>query len=71
MLRPTSEMCIYYTDWQNVDEGVMTIAHHGGEWNGGITIGVTRRDMTTNPTSAISDAVASSNMQNMKLYGLS
>ena len=32
LLRPTSEMCIYYADYHDVDEDVKTITAHGGQW---------------------------------------
>ena len=63
-------MIIYYTDYHNVDEDQTTIASHSGHWNVTSNAGITRRELYSTPTDAADD-VASSNMQNMKLYGLS
>lgn len=45
LLRPTSEMCIYYTDCHDVDEEMRTITHHGGDYNHAADAGITERFM--------------------------
>ena len=53
----------YYTDLHDVDEELRTISVHGGYWNEGEFVGVTRRHMYDNPIT-LGFFVASSNMKN-------
>ena len=57
-----------YTDYHDVDEDARTIVRHGRYWGGESYAGITQRGVNDNPTNTF-DAVASSNIQNMKLYG--
>ena len=63
-----SRLIIYYTDNQDVDEDLRTISAHGGNWYYANEAGVTHRHMFDASTN-VYDIVASSNMQNIKLYG--
>ena len=60
----------YYTDFHDVDEETRSVVIHGGWWTnlGGGWQGIVYRDIKYSP-SYTSDDVASSNTQNMKLYG--
>ena len=62
----------YYTDWHDVDEDRATIADYGGYWGNADSgrAGMFKRDMFYTITS-LQDHVASSNTQNVKLYGFS
>ena len=64
-------MIIYYTDGHDVDEELMTITAYGGAWGDTLSgVGITIRTMDNAPTEAW-DIVASSNIQNIELYGWS
>ena len=56
----------YYTDLHDVDESMMTIVHHGGEWWRGSNAGITHRDVAGEP-STISD-VAASRRRHLKMF---
>ena len=49
----------YYTDAHDVDEDTRTVCNYGGWCSAVSWAGIACRDMTTNPTSAISDFAAS------------
>ena len=57
-----------YTDCHDVDENEKTIPYQGGEWFAYDWAGVTYRFVCRSLTDYY-DGVASSNMQNFKLYG--
>ena len=44
------KLIIYYTDWHNVDEDMVTLVYHGGSWSYDIQAGVTYRDTDETPT---------------------
>ena len=52
----------------NVDEDMMTILAHGGNWVSVDNAGIMYRTMTRSPSEDVS-IVASSNTRNVKLYG--
>ena len=58
----------YYTDMHDVDENALSISRGGGWLSHGSFAGVAHRDMYHSP-SYVSDYVASSNVQNIELYG--
>jgi len=60
-------MIIYYTDWHDVDEETRTITALGGYWFEYSFVGVMNRDVANAPTGS-QDFVASSNMENVRLY---
>jgi len=53
----------YYTDEHVVDEDVIAISVQGGKWRYGDSSGITEREFSTSPATAL-DYVASSNMKN-------
>ena len=57
-----------YTDMHDVDENALSISRGGGWLSHGSFAGVAHRDMYHSP-SYVSDYVASSNVQNIELYG--
>jgi len=61
-----SKLIIYYTDWHNVDEDMVTLVYHGGRWQSATNVGVTYRDTDETPTH-VSDTIASSNMKNSQI----
>jgi len=64
----TSKIFLNYTDYHDVDEEMRTIVRLGGYWRHDISAGVALRDVAGGP-SELSNVVASSNIQNVKLYG--
>ena len=46
------KMFIYYTDWHDVDETMVTIMNQSGVWRGGDMVGITMRSMNDTPTSS-------------------
>ena len=62
----------YYTDYHDVDEEIVTIAHYGGDWvdNGGTGAGIARRNLYRS-SSYTSDFIASSNMQKYRIIRIS
>ena len=60
-------MIKYYTDYHDVDEDVKAMARHGGRW-ADYTTSIMRRYLKEIPSEDVSH-VASSNIQNIELYG--
>ena len=60
----------YYTDTHDVDEDLKTTIKCGGYWPYENAEGITRRSLDEPPINTW-DSVASSNVQNIELYGLS
>ena len=44
-----------YTDWQDVDEDIVTIPFYGGGWNGTTGTGITCRDLYNDPADTVTD----------------
>ena len=65
----TSKIFLNYTDAHDVDENEKTIVHCGNTWNRETQAGIAHRDFFHFPTYSF-DFVASSNIQNIELYGL-
>ena len=59
-------MCIFYTDWHDVDEDIRTIVSRGGSRDSGIATGVINQLLLNSPTNYIEYA-ASSNMKNSQI----
>ena len=57
------KLIIYYTDYHDVDEDVMSMARHSGRWSDDISAGIMRRYIKEIPSEDVSH-VASSNMKN-------
>ena len=58
-----------YTDSHDVDEDLTTVYHQGGDWTHIFRAGITERFISTDD-SFNNEYVASSNAQNIELYGL-
>ena len=59
----------YYTDHHDVDEDGLIVSRLGGRWNDAVFTGIAYRWVSDTSLDSSSD-VASSNVQNVKLYGL-
>ena len=62
-----SKLIVYCLEFHDVDEDVKSMARHGGRWADDTT-GIMRRYLKEIPSEDVSH-VASSNIQNIELYG--